>query len=952
MRLKRYLFFVKGREFKLNNEGRLYSMIYNAVINLLVENRILPDQLEDEINNMYNTFSLYYPDEELDKERLLRTVLFDYGVFAGDSTVLEDNRDHKEWMADERATIKWNFWKRYKKYLEVDEKLPSSVIASIDKTSDEILSRLESPRRVGPWDRRGMVVGNVQSGKTSNYIGLITKAVDAGYKIIIVLAGLNNDLRSQTQKRIDKGFIGRDTQKKESYDQTSSRIGAGLLPGFVEPPVIAVTSSEASGDFKKKVHNAVTITPGGDPIIAVVKKNVTPLKNLLNWFTGSNDAGKIANIPLLLIDDEADNASIDTKAMRRIGNTEVEVDDSEQDPTKINGLIRQILNCFGQSAYVGYTATPFANIFIYPIETDNPQATYGEDLYPRSFIVNLHAPSNYIGPEKVFGLYKDKMANTDEIKPLPLVRVANDYEKIIPQKHKKDLVITSLPDTLYQAIYSFILSAAARDVRGQGKKHHSMLVHVTRYVAVQLQIAEKITSVIKDIREQLEFRTGPQYDTLIQNLKVIWEQDFEPTTKSVMETLDDNGITKITWNEIKDRLYGCVSKIEVKAINGKAADGGLNYEDYPNGCSVIAVGGDKLSRGLTLEGLTVSYYGRLSKMYDTLLQMGRWFGYRNGYADLCRLYTSSQLIEWYQHIAVANEELRNELDDMALIGATPENYGLKVRTHPDGMLITALNKMRNSEKKKVTYSGKLVQITRYYKNNHCNKANIDFVKSWIRELGNPIKPTSDTRNNYLWKNISPDQIIEFLNNITVHHSCFNASPKIVGQYILNQVEDGELVDWTVALISVISGEHDKIGDLPIGLSWRSDAIEMHKANENDDTIYLISNNLITESDQSVDLTVSEKEKALSKTIENWKPSGRSKAVPTEPSPVWVRRCRDKKRALLMIYVFRSGIIDNNERVPYDDKYLGYAISFPESETAKLVEYKVDEVYLRNDIDDE
>ena len=406
----------------------MYAMIYDAVMKLLVEHRINVDGLEPEIEKMQAMFGAYYPDEQLDKEALLRQVLFDYGVFEGVAKILEDNRDHIEWLADERSSIKWNFWSRYKKYLEVDEKLPPTVVASIDETTEEILKRLESPRRNGSWDRRGMVVGNVQSGKTSNYTGLITKAVDAGYKIIIVLAGLNNDLRSQTQKRIDKGFIGRDTRKKESYDQTSSRIGAGLLPGYVEPPVIAVTSADAGGDFKKSVHNNVTITPGGDPIVAVVKKNVTPLSNLLNWFTGANNSGKIANIPLLLIDDEADNASIDTKAVKRIGGTEVDPDAAEQDPTKINGLIRQILNCFAQSAYVGYTATPFANIFIYPTDANNEETVFGEDLYPRSFIVNLHAPSNYIGPEKVFGLYRDKTANIEEVKPLPLIRTADDYD--------------------------------------------------------------------------------------------------------------------------------------------------------------------------------------------------------------------------------------------------------------------------------------------------------------------------------------------------------------------------------------------------------------------------------------------------------------------------------------------------------------------------------------------
>ena len=792
-----------------------------------------------------------------------------------------------------------------------------------------------------------MVVGNVQSGKTSNYTGLISKAVDAGYKIVIILAGLNNDLRSQTQKRIDKGFIGRDTRKKESYDQTSSKIGAGLLPGFFEPPVIAVTSADTNGDFKKNVHRSVTITPGGDPIIAVVKKNVTPLNNLLNWFTGANDSGKIVNIPLLLIDDEADNASIDTKAVKRIGGVEVDPDAAEQDPTRINGLIRQILNSFSQSAYVGYTATPFANIFIYPMEKSD-ESSFGEDLYPRSFIINLHAPTNYIGPEKVFGLYKDRTANIDEIQPLPLIRKADDYNISFPEKHKKDLIVTGLPDSLYEAIYDFLLSAAVRDIRGQGRKHHSMLVHVTRFVNVQSQITDLLKEVVKKIVLELEMQTGPQYEELMEELEYIWFNDFVPTTKSVMETLDDNGIYEVEWNEVKARLYTCASKIEVKSVNGKAADGGLDYDAYPNGCVVIAVGGDKLSRGLTLEGLTVSYYARLSKMYDTLLQMGRWFGYRNGYSDLCRLYTSTQLTQWYRHIAVANEELRRELDDMADLGATPENYGLKVRTHPDGMLITAMNKMRNSEKRTVTYSGKLVQVTRYYKDNNCNRLNIEYVNKWLKRLKGYIEPGIATRNNHLWKNVNPEEIIDFLHHVTIHASCFSASPKIVSQYIQNQTDDGELINWTVALISTISGEPFSIGEKTIGLSWRSD----QQADEEKDTIYLIRNNLITETDQDVDLTEGQKARALKETIAHWRPNARSAVPPKEASPVWIRKCRDKTNALLMIYLFKSGKTVNNARKAYDDIYLGYAISFPDSETARPVEYKVDEVYLRNDFDEE
>ncbi len=931
-----------------NKEGTLYSAVYDMVMRLLVEKRIDVNQVEDQIDMLEKAFSTMYPNEDLDKEGTARQIIYDYGIFQGASKVLEDNRDHKEWLAEERGTIQWNIWNRYKKYLEIVSKMPPAAVQNVDDTTSEILQRLESPRREGAWDRRGMVVGNVQSGKTANYTGLICKAVDAGYKVIIVLAGLNNDLRSQTQKRIDKGFLGKDTMKSKTRDQSSSKIGAGLLPGFTIPVINAVTSADSGGDYRKKVHETVMITPGGDPVIAVVKKNVTPLKNLFEWFSKINDSGKITGVPLLLIDDEADNASINTKAAKKIDGANPDAE--EQDPTKINGYIRKILNCFDQSAYIGYTATPFANIFIYPIDLENATPEYGEDLYPRSFIVNLHAPSNYIGPEKVFGLYKDKTANIEEVKPLPLIRPADDYEQVFPEKHKIDLEISTLPDSLIEAIYAFILSVAARDARGQGNKHHSMLVHVTRYVRVQQKLTDILKEKLESIVRQLEFKTGPKYEKLIGEMETLWKNDFVPTTESVAQTMGDPGLTEISWEEIKERLYLCSSKIEVKSVNGKAADGGIDYDSYPNGCKVIAVGGDKLSRGLTLEGLSVSYYSRLAKTYDTLLQMGRWFGYRDGYADLCRLYTSSKLIGWYRDIAVANEELRRELDDMADMGATPESYGLRVRTHPDGMQITALNKMRNAEIRTVTYAGKLVQVTRYYRKNRINNANLVFTDQWLRMLGTPEGPSVETRNNYLWKGISAEQILNFINGIAIHPSCFSASPKVVGDYITAQNEEKELTNWTVALISTNAGKKQDIGGVTVGSSWRTDD-RINRSKSDEDMVYLIRNNLITESDQFVDLTSQEYSAAMKKTLENWKPKGRSQTPPGEPSPVWARQCRNKTKGLLMIYVFRSGLEENKENSDYDSMYLGYAISFPGSPTAREVEYKVDEVYIRNEQED-
>lgn len=922
--------------------GSLYGALYDAVMKPVAEKKMDIKDIEQHAKSFYELYKTIYPGEKVNIESLIRDIVSNYSVWVGDSMILEDNMGHVEWLYDRKSLIKWSFWRRYEAYLRTIEKLPPNVVTNIDTVSDDILGRLEDPNREGQWDRRGMVVGSVQSGKTSNYTGLICKAVDAGYKIIIVLAGMNNDLRSQTQKRIDKGFLGENTSKKENYDQTTRRIGAGTLPGYSVPHVIALTNSDASGDFRKTVHSAVTVQPGSDPIVFVVKKNVSPLKNLLNWTESINESGVIADVPILLIDDEADHASIDTNAAKRIG---VNDDDyAEKDPTKINGLIRKILSSFTQSAYVGYTATPFANIFIHPDVSEKRKTEYGEDLFPRSFIINLNPPSNYIGPEKVFGLYEDKLADTEEKEGLPLTRPVSDYEEFLPEKHKSYHLVHGIPESMKKAIRAFILSCTARYVRGQKAKHNSMLIHVTRFVDVQSQLVEYIKNEIYVIVGLLEMRTGPGYKTLVSEFKEMWEGDFEKTTLSVMSSIKDTEIIRLKWCDIEKYLYDASSKIIVKAVNGKAADGGLDYDSYKNGLSVIAVGGDKLSRGLTLEGLTVSYYTRATKMYDSLMQMGRWFGYRPGYADLCRLYTSSSLINWYQHLAVVNYELRNELDFMALMNSTPENYGLKVRTHPEGMLITAMNKMRNSVEKEVTFSGRLVETTRFYRNSDINAQNYDFTDKWLKSLGDSKGPNTQTKNNYVWDHVDVDKIYEFLSNFTVHNTCFNSDPQMISQYISGQAKDGELVNWTVALVSTLTGNVDSFGGCDIGVPWRTD---QSSVNDNENTIFLSRNHLITEADQYIDLTTQELEKALRDTIEN--PSKRTKGVPSTPSPIWVRRNRKPQNGLLLIYCFNSG---PNQDTPYNQKYIGFAFSFPESNTAKPVKYKVDEVYRRNHYDED
>ena len=325
--------------------------------------------------------------------------------------------------------------------------------------------------------------------------------------------------------------------------------------------------------------------------------------------------------------------------------------------------------------------------------------------------------------------------------------------------------------------------------------------------------------------------------------------------------------------------------------------------------------------------------------------MGRWFGYRPGYADLCRLYTTRQLEKWYQHIAVANFELKNEFDHMAAMNGTPENYGLKVRTHPDGMIITAMNKMRNSVEHEVTFAGHLVQLTRYYRSSPINQQNFSRTEAWLTSLGSP----KEISKNYIWRGISGEQILDFLKGFIIHPSCINADPQAISKYIEIQNTDDELREWTVALISVSipSANSAEIAGLKIGKPWRSDDAGNHD-NADDNTIFLIRNNLITEDDQALDLSQPQVDAAFEETKKNFIPKNDKKEAPIKASPVYLRKQRSPRNGLLLLYYFDCG---PQTELPYPNKYIGYAFSFPDSDTAQPLTYKVDETYWRSMYDD-
>jgi hypothetical protein len=888
------------------------------------------------ITQAVEQFAVAYPD--VDKEMIIRELESRFSItFLGNIQILEDRAtSHIVWLPEKRSEIEWRFWKRYERWLQA-KRMSENAIRGIDEFTDIILGLLENPKRNGEWDRRGLVVGNVQSGKTANYAGLINKALDAGYKIIIVLAGLHNSLRSQTQLRLDHDVIGYDSQKSRAGDQSLPGIGVGTIDR--RQIVHSLTDSTEYGDFNQARAN-VNFTPGGDPLLLVVKKNATVLRNILTWIrsygiqVGDQQNHRVLqDIPLLLIDDEADNASIDANAAPRGANGEPL---EENDPTRINGLIRNILNCFKQRAYVGYTATPFANLFIYPTENLDSSESYGGDLFPESFIINLPPSSDYIGPVQVFGLEEDLRSGISARDRFPVVRVIDDFVATIPPKHKKEWTPPELPQSLKEAIRAFWICCAVRRARGQSGAHNSMLIHVTRFTAVQQQIMELVKAEIYSLRGRIRYGDGNTQITIQEELREIWERDFVPTTAQIINLVNDPAITRLSWESVESHLLPVIESIEFKLVNGSAKDV-LDYYDHPNGVTVIAVGGDKLSRGLTLEGLSISYYLRASTMYDTLLQMGRWFGYRRGYLDCCRLYISGELLDWYRYITLAYEELRREFDDMVERGGTPRDYGLKVRTHPAGLQITATNKLRHRRRLQVTFDNDIVETFAFHKDRGIIERNYRATENWLLGLPqyNEIK-----KSNYIWNNIPGEHVINLLTELTFHPHVRKASSGLLQPFIARQMENNKLTSWTIVLISNQTGVSKKIAGLPVRMTVRSD-ISLSDRPFDPDKYAVSKNHIISPSDEALDLSEAEIMTALQLTNQ-WRIEKGKQADASVPSGPAIRRVRSEKNGLLLIYPLNPSEPLKDESFVYP--FIGIAVSFPYIERAIPIEYDVNPIY--------
>jgi hypothetical protein len=805
------------------------------------------------------------------------------------------------WLADAKADIEWFYWDRYRRLL-VENKFSPNVISAIDSVTDRILDHMEDPRKTNKWSRRGMVVGHVQSGKTANYIGLVNKAADTGYRVIIVLAGTLNSLRSQTQERIDSGFLGLATAIPRK-----PALGVGLLARGKSPAYFTTSTS----DFKKSVANSIGVGIEGlkEPAILVIKKNKSTLDNLIDWLKYSTKYN-LKDYPMLLVDDEADHASINTR-------------DAGEEATQINKRIRVLLNLFDRSAYVGYTATPFANVFIDP---DTVDEMIGEDLFPRDFIVSLDPPSNYVGASRVFSSEAD----------LSIVRTIDDYKDFLPEKHKKDLEVTELPRSCLEAVSAFVLARAIRLLRGQTNSHNSMLINVSRFTKVQSQVKLLVEDDVRTLlRAVINYSKLSESEALssphIGRIKAVWDKEYSTT--------------KIEWKQVQAVLKDAISSIETIEVNSSASAASLDFSrrNYPKGRNVIAVGGLSLSRGLTLEGLTTSYFLRNSIMYDTLMQMGRWFGYRDGYADICRIYMSGETASWYGYISDVMEELREEFRRMQAAGMTPKDFGLAVRSHPDSLVVTARNKMRTGLKitKEIDLSGRLVETSALHRSIHHTEHNMRTM-SWLinkaMSHGAIIKP--DVSTYHYWRSVSSAYILDFLEMFRNHPAAFKTEKEPLKDYV-RWLEGKGYSDWDVLLVNPGDDKYSAITKSICGLPIRAQQRKIDDANLSG------SGNGVIIANRRVGTPALEKAGLPPAVVDDVE--RRYKKVNGKQTVPGVEYRTIRERPLLMLHLL--DVKDGNGESIFEDGTAAYGISFPGTPGAKrpekLVQYVVNTVWWNN-----
>jgi len=770
------------------------------------------------------------------------------------------DRNHVEWLSEEEKVWKDKIYtnSQFSFYRNSFEKKHGPMISfDLDNSTDEILADMENPNRTGKWETKGMVVGDVQSGKTANYSGLIAKAIDKGYKLIIVMTGIFNSLRIQTQDRLMDNLI----KTSDTYGDNSVFKVNFMTQKPTYKTINGIRTLDVNGDFNATTAQTIGLFPNLDPTVFVIKKNVPILSNILIWLNKQEGIKKdqnhswewsgyrkfikeklpdhklICDLPVLLIDDECDSASIDI-SKRDVAGPILGYDPSEledyrlADPSKTNSLIRRILASFNKSCYIGYTATPLANIFI---DYTSIKKTEGRDLFPRDFIKILKRYKKYQSPKDIFGEAERNFEDDNEIVSLsedidieqyPQVKWLYDYrddhkefdkrEDIeeskkeqdskyrdessnkeipngwMPLKHKMHNECLyqgddDIPPSLKKAVRSFLIVMALRKIRKNKIIHNSMLIHVSRFVNVQQKVKKQISNYLKKIRQSIQneidvnkINTEKEFFFNIWDNDILQNIDISKNPNSKKINFDN------IWEFIKDSLCGDQS-VEVVIINSKSVDN-LDYEKHKKGWNVIVIGGAAISRGITLEGLSISYFLRIAAtpVSDTLMQMGRWFGYREGYEDLYRIYCPKLLHVLFRQFTYASEFARGKFAEMQGDGGeeskSPVDYAMEIPSFPGWQLISAVKSKDIVEfhEPLFSYASKIHQNILYPKHKDFIKQNLELTNNLLDQVVSCKKENEESINKRivdasLW---TPGVLKEKIDHKLDEGEIFRRIPKI------------------------------------------------------------------------------------------------------------------------------------------------------------------------------
>ncbi|MEU7950877.1 Z1 domain-containing protein [Micromonospora chalcea] len=648
------------------------------------------------------------------------------------------------------------YWLALRERFEA-EGWPAERTSSVDHSSSTVVAHTPRPDRT-KWDAKGLVVGYVQSGKTTNFTAVVAKLADVQYRLVIVLSGIHNGLRRQTQVRLDQYL------KDLNPDRW-------------------VTLTEESRDFVKPSHDASAALSPEKTVLAVVKKNAAVLTKLIRWFDTPNGRKALESAPVLIIDDEADQASVATG--------------------RINPLIRRLLSLMPKCTYVGYTATPFANVFVDPAQ---------DDLYPKSFILNLPRPDGYFGPEKIFGRDAVEWEAGDEQGPpdgYDMVRLVDEEDVPLLRpgsRESADGFVPTMIDELVKAVHWFWLSTAARRARGDDG-HSTMLIHTS----VKIAVHESYQAPLEAIRRRARAGLLSGRPEVLDHWRNLWDEESQRVPA------EDFGRKQNSFDEVLPHLADVVASTRVVLDNYRSQDR-LDYSE-PS-VVAIAVGGNTLSRGLTLEGLVVSFFVRGATAYDTLLQMGRWFGYRTGFEDLPRIWMTPSLAAAFRHLATVEHEMRDDIDRYQRENLTPTQVAVRIRTHP-ALRITA--KMGAAQPAFISYAGRRLQ-TRYFRHRDADwlDGNLQAAESFVQEAALHGRLDEDVRGARLIRDVPVSIVKTFLSRYQVHEDSPDLDPVLMVKYIDQQLTSDRpsLAAWSVAVV-IGEGLAAKLGGLNARYSVRS-----------------------------------------------------------------------------------------------------------------------------------